>query len=33
MTTTQRPPTLDPLAAAHWDRVAPLSSPWLHEEV
>ena len=33
MTTTQRPPTLDPLAVAHWQRVAPLASPWLHEEV
>ena len=33
MTTTQRPPTLDPLAVARWQRVAPLASPWLHEEV
>ncbi|MDO9402978.1 MAG: methyltransferase domain-containing protein [Polaromonas sp.] len=33
MTTTQRPPTLDPVAAAHWERMAPLESPWLHEEV
>lgn len=33
MTTTQRPPTLDPVAAAHWDRMAPLSSPWLHDEI
>ena len=33
MKTTQRPPTLDPLAVAHWQRVAPLTSPWLHEEV
>jgi malonyl-CoA O-methyltransferase len=31
--TTQRPPTLDPAAAARWQRVAPASSPWLHEEV
>jgi len=27
------PPTLDPVAAGHWDRVAPARSPWLHEEV
>jgi malonyl-CoA O-methyltransferase len=27
------PPTIDPVAAAHWDRVAPARSPWLHEEV
>ena len=33
MTTTQRPPTLDPLAVARWQRVAPAASPWLHEEV
>ena len=33
MTTTQRPPTLDPLATARWQRMAPLASPWLHEEV
>ena len=33
MTTTQRPPTLDPLAVARWQRMAPLASPWLHEEV
>ena len=33
MKTTQRPPTLDPLAVARWQRVAPLASPWLHEEV
>ncbi len=33
MTTTQRPPTLDPIAVARWQRVAPLASPWLHEEV
>ncbi len=33
MTTTQRPPTLDPLAVARWQRVAPPASPWLHEEV
>ncbi len=33
MTTIQRPPTLDPLAVARWQRLAPLASPWLHEEV
>ena len=33
MTTTQRPPTLDPLAVARWQRAAPLASPWLHEEI
>ncbi len=30
---TQRPPTVDPIAAERWQRVAPLVSPWLHEEV
>ena len=30
---TERPPTLDPVAAAHWEQVAPPRSPWLHEEV
>ena len=30
---THRPPTLDPIAVARWQRVAPLASPWLHEEV
>ena len=30
---TERPPTLDPLAVARWQRIAPLTSPWLHEEV
>jgi malonyl-CoA O-methyltransferase len=30
---TERPPTLDPIAAARWQRSAPLVSPWLHEEV
>ena len=30
---TERPPTLDPIAVARWHRVAPLASPWLHEEV
>lgn len=33
MTPSQRPPTLDPLAVARWQRMAPLASPWLHEEV
>lgn len=28
-----RPPTIDPAAAARWQRVAPARSPWLHEEV
>ncbi len=31
--TSERPPTLDPIAVARWQRVAPLASPWLHEEV
>ena len=30
---TDRPPTIDPVAAAHWQRCAPAASPWLHEEV
>jgi malonyl-CoA O-methyltransferase len=30
---TERPPTLDPIAVARWQRIAPPSSPWLHEEV
>jgi malonyl-CoA O-methyltransferase len=29
----ERPPTLDPIAVARWQRVAPAASPWLHEEV
>lgn len=33
MTSNQAPPTLDPIAVARWQNVAPLSSPWLHEEV
>ena len=33
MTTTSRPPTLDPNAVSRWQRIAPLASPWLHEEV
>ena len=28
-----RPPTIDPVAAARRQRVAPAASPWLHEEV
>jgi len=27
------PPTIDPIAASRWQRVAPQASPWLHEEV
>jgi malonyl-CoA O-methyltransferase len=30
---TERPPTLDPVAVARWQRIAPMTSPWLHEEV
>ena len=30
---TERPPTIDPVAATHWEQVAPSRSPWLHEEV
>ena len=30
---TQSPPTLDRAAVARWQRIAPLASPWLHEEV
>jgi malonyl-CoA O-methyltransferase len=29
----ESPPTIDPVAAARWERVAPAQSPWLHEEV
>ena len=29
----ERPPTIDPVAAARWQRAAPARSPWLHEEV
>lgn len=29
----QLPPTIDPVAAARWQSVAPAASPWLHEEV
>ena len=27
------PPTVDAIAVARWQRIAPLASPWLHEEV
>jgi malonyl-CoA O-methyltransferase len=27
------PPSIDPVAAAHWQACAPTTSPWLHEEV
>ena len=30
---TDRPPTIDPVAAACWEQLAPAHSPWLHEEV
>ena len=30
---TERPPTIDPVAAARWHASAPAQSPWLHEEV
>ena len=30
---TQRPPTIDPPAARHWQQLPPGASPWLHEEV
>ena len=30
---SERPPTIDPAAAARWERAAPAASPWLHEEV
>jgi malonyl-CoA O-methyltransferase len=29
----ERPPTIAPAAARHWERVAPAHSPWLHDEV
>jgi malonyl-CoA O-methyltransferase len=29
----ERPPTIDPAAAARWRHAAPAASPWLHEEV
>ncbi|MFI8615294.1 biotin synthase [Acidovorax sp. NPDC077693] len=30
---SERPPTIDPTAAARWHAAAPATSPWLHEEV
>ena len=30
---TDRPPTIDPVAAARWEQAAPPRSPWLHEEI
>ena len=33
MPPTQRPPTIDPVAANRWQRSAPAESPWLHEEI
>ena len=33
MPVAQAPPTIDPIAASRWQQVAPLASPWLHEEV
>lgn len=33
MASSERPPTIDPVAAARWERAAPAASPWLHEEV
>lgn len=30
---SERPPTIDPIAAARWEQAAPAVSPWLHEEV
>src|SRR3954467_14183629 len=30
---SERPPTIDPVAAARWQHAAPALSPWLHEEV
>lgn len=30
---TERPPSIDPVAARHWQATAPARSPWLHEEV
>ncbi len=31
--TSERPPTISPNASERWQRVAPATSPWLHEEV
>jgi malonyl-CoA O-methyltransferase len=33
MASPERPPSIDPVAAARWQRAAPPASPWLHEEV
>lgn len=33
MNLSERPPTIDPVAAARWHAAAPPQSPWLHEEV
>ncbi len=33
MSSSARPPTLDPIAVRQWQRGAPTESPWLHEEV
>ena len=30
---SQRPPSIDPIAAKRWSRHVPAQSPWLHEEV
>lgn len=30
---SERPPTIDPIATARWHAAAPALSPWLHEEV
>ena len=30
---SERPPTIDPVAAARWHAASPAASPWLHEEV
>jgi malonyl-CoA O-methyltransferase len=30
---SERPPTISPAAAAHWQRIALAATPWLHEEV
>ena len=30
---SERPPTISPSAVAHWQRIAPADTPWLHEEV
>ena len=30
---TQRPPTIDPTAAARWQSTIPAVGPWLHEEI